>query len=530
MTARALSEKSAARLRLAPLLPAAYVLGLAVALLPLLAAAVPPLADYPNHLARMHVLAEIDRDPALAAIYGVDWKLLPNLAMDLVVPPLVPLLGVETAGKVFLALSLVLLVLGTVALRRALYGRAGFWPLALLPFLASTVLAYGLLNYLFGVGLMLLALACWFATAHWPAAPRLALTGLFALLLFFAHLVAFGAFGLCVLAAVLAREPRLLSAAGLKALVLEGLPFLPALVLLLAGSPTLGGELSLQYILWDKLRGLLTPVLFQSPLRDLLLAGPPLALIAWAFASRRLSLERRLRAPLVGLALAYLAMPTWLMDNWGNDLRLALPIFALLIAGARLRPDTGRAAVVIAAACALGLVARSGTQSADWLRYDALYAELRGAVRDLPEGAKLLPVIDWVTSPAGVAPTPALGPFYSLPVLALLERPLFVPSLFTAHDRQVLSVREPYRALDSPHFKPLSLPVLREAADPESAEGLRRLTGSSVHFHRVAGWPALFDVVLVIDFGNQVNPVPEHLSVLRRGSYFTLYRVLQVSS
>jgi hypothetical protein len=39
---------------------------LMVAAIPILTQPLPPLEDYVNHLARMHVIASIDRDPALA--------------------------------------------------------------------------------------------------------------------------------------------------------------------------------------------------------------------------------------------------------------------------------------------------------------------------------------------------------------------------------------------------------------------------------------------------------------------------------
>ena len=504
---------------------AIYGAVLAIALVPLLAASVPPLSDYPNHLARMHLLAELDRSEALASIYTVQWKVLPNLAMDLIVPLLTPLLGLEIAGKLFLAASLVLLVLGTAAVHRALYGRAGLWPLAMAPFLASTVLAYGFLNYLFGVGLMLCAFAAWLATERGPALTHLALGAVFSLLLFFAHFGAFGAYGLCVLACLVAREGRLLSPAGVKALLLEALPVAPPLLLLLAASPTLHGDLSLLYVGWDKLRGLLTPVIFLDPPRDLLLFGPLLALLAAALLAGRLALHRRLRAPLIGLGLAYLLVPTWLMDNWGNDLRIALPAFALLVAASRPRADHRRTAVVLAAACLAGLSLRSATVTADWARYDALYDEFRAASRLLPEGARLLPAIDRETPPEPIAPSAKLAPFYNLAALAVLERALFLPSLFTADDRQILAVREPFRSLDVPHLKPLPLPILRRAAAPASAAALSELTVSAKYFHRFAGWPEHFDAVVVFDFGRHDNPLPGRLSVLRRGSFFTLYDV-----
>src|SRR5437667_8554931 len=79
---------------------------------PLLWAAVPPLVDYPNHLARMWILAQNGTVPELAQNYVVAWRLLPNLAMDLIVPALAQIMPLEIAGRLFIALTMLSLVAG----------------------------------------------------------------------------------------------------------------------------------------------------------------------------------------------------------------------------------------------------------------------------------------------------------------------------------------------------------------------------------------------------------------------------------
>src|SRR3954454_19689164 len=64
------------------------VLVAALILLPLFYTLVPPLEDYPNHLARMQALASIPGNEALSQFYEVAWAPVPNLIMDLIVPPL----------------------------------------------------------------------------------------------------------------------------------------------------------------------------------------------------------------------------------------------------------------------------------------------------------------------------------------------------------------------------------------------------------------------------------------------------------
>ena len=61
----------------------AVALLLVVVLIPIAITPVPPLVDYPNHLARFHIIAELGHDTPLARFYALDWRILPNLAGDL---------------------------------------------------------------------------------------------------------------------------------------------------------------------------------------------------------------------------------------------------------------------------------------------------------------------------------------------------------------------------------------------------------------------------------------------------------------
>src|ERR1019366_8806290 len=58
-----------------------WLAALAVLLLPFLLVDVPPVLDYPNHLARIFVLAHPD-DPILARFYAPNWHITPNLGFD----------------------------------------------------------------------------------------------------------------------------------------------------------------------------------------------------------------------------------------------------------------------------------------------------------------------------------------------------------------------------------------------------------------------------------------------------------------
>src|ERR1700719_3232155 len=102
---------------------ALFVLLLAVTSIPVVLHPWPPMSDYINHLARMQVIATVNSDPDLARFYEIDWQLLPNLMMDLLVPSLARMMNIYLAGQIYTISSFVLILSGTVALHRQLFGR-----------------------------------------------------------------------------------------------------------------------------------------------------------------------------------------------------------------------------------------------------------------------------------------------------------------------------------------------------------------------------------------------------------------------
>src|SRR3954469_2066831 len=112
----------------------------------------PPLSDYINHLARMHAIATLSKNPLLEGFYQVNWQVIPNLVMDLVVPILARVMNIYLAGQVFMVTTFALIMSGTLALNRVLIGRWTLLPLFALPLLYNNVFLVGLMNYLFGIG------------------------------------------------------------------------------------------------------------------------------------------------------------------------------------------------------------------------------------------------------------------------------------------------------------------------------------------------------------------------------------------
>ena len=101
----------------------------AALLAPLLIADVPPILDYPNHLARFVLLAAGPDDPALGPVFTPHWTIIPDLAVDVIGPTLLRVMPVHFAGRILLGGILLLNLAGVLALhlRCSGGGRSGHW-------------------------------------------------------------------------------------------------------------------------------------------------------------------------------------------------------------------------------------------------------------------------------------------------------------------------------------------------------------------------------------------------------------------
>ncbi|MGH7087588.1 MAG: hypothetical protein ACREFQ_01665, partial [Stellaceae bacterium] len=222
---------------------ALFAILFALAAAPVLRAGVLPLVDYPNHLARMGVLAQLPHAPLLQRYYDASWAPIPDLAMDAIVPPLLHVLPLETAGHAFVLLTFLLLAGGAAVLGRVLTGRWSPWPLLAFLLLYSRLLLWGLLNYLFGLGLALLALALMSGLERRSAAVRLGVGTVAAFAVYFAHLMAFGVYA-AALAGVAASPPWRSARASLARIAVAGAPLVLPLVLLYWGAGEHGGTIA----------------------------------------------------------------------------------------------------------------------------------------------------------------------------------------------------------------------------------------------------------------------------------------------
>jgi hypothetical protein len=513
---------------------AVYVLLAAFTVSPLLWASVPPLADYPNHLARMWVLTHADRIAELAGNYTIHWRILPYMAMDVIVVALSWLMPVELAGRVFVALTMLSLVGGTLALRRVLYGRIGLWPLASLLFVYNAVLFWGFLSCVFTLGLALMAFAGWIATRNWPPLPRIALFGVVSGLLVLSHLFAFGVYGLLVAGyeagqLLSGRRPSLAAVARTALLGLQAVPGLALWYLSLAqGGPsyTAYGDVAAKII------AALAPFNFSFAPQtfDLLMGLCAAVFLILALSRRRLHLAPAMRGPLIALTVGMVLMPNWLSASWSADMRLPITLPFVVIASTRLEVTRRQTRAALLSIAAVLLAVRVWSVSQAFADYDRWFTEFRVASAAIAPGARLLVVESPIQTesralpglPRGIASLQELL-FYHMPALAVIERSAFIPNLFTGWTTIDLAARHlPYAQLIA---LPMTPRELVDSADPQKRAALiNRVNtiGERPFWH---DWPTDFDYVFWMSFQGTPRPALANLEEVARGSYFSIYRI-----
>ena len=494
-----------------------FLVVLAALSVPVLTHPLPPLSDYINNLARAYIISTISADADFQRFYFIEWRIIPNLMMDLIVPVLHRFMNIYAAGQVFTLMALALILSGTLVLHRALFGRWSVVPLAVAVILYNEVLLVGVMNYVFGMGLALWALAGWIVLRKSPW--RFVASTLFVVALFFCHLFALGVYGIGVLAFEAHRlraKPNDPLAPHLIDFVASGAPFLAAALLLLA-SPTvrLGGDTYWEF--WGKFEGLLLVfTVYYYSVAALIITALALALI-WAMRRRVLRLHP-LAGPLLLIgAVVYLAMPRAIFATHLADQRLPVALAFMLIACVDIDLRELQVRRLLAALFAGLLVVRLAEVQIVWNRLSHEIGDFRRSVARIERGSQILVV--HADRDAYARETVSDFGLLHAASLATIERSALVSTAFVVSGKHVLQVREPYRRHVSLDDRvPPSADWLALAAGPKDETD--KFYWSQWHLH--------FDYVYVLfTKPGRTNPDPEHLALAAEGPGFQLYRVIR---
>lgn len=502
----------------------------AIAAVPILLNPLPPISDYVNHLARMHIIAAGNSDPFLHRYYEVNWQVIPNLMMDMIVPLFERVMNVYLAGQAYTLLSFTLIISGTLALHRALFGRWSALPLIAFPLLYNDMFLVGTMNFVFGIGLMLWALATWVALRERRRVLRLSVSALFVLGLFFCHLFALGVYAIGLFAfeshrlcgtylSIRRISGRVSARRSLPGFivdyVLTGLPFLPVPLLLML-SPTSG--------LWDfvwslqgKGDGALAAIRAYSDALAYAFAAIFVAAAALALRYRALSFHGFGWVLFPLGVLTYLALPQVIFDTYLADQRMPISLAFMLIACFDVDFRNRMVRWAFAAAVVLILTARVTEVEYVWAPLSAGVQSFRQSVELLNRGAKVAVAY---ADPNGGDSLRDYGLVHA-DCIAIIERSALVTTEFTVVGKQILHARPAWRGrVDTEDGTPPTIGELVQVADrPDSV----RAASYDDYWRQ---WTADYDYLYVLfTKPNFKNPDPAHLTEMYVGDRFILYRI-----
>lgn len=408
----------------------------AITQVPLYAIQYIDVADWPNHLARLYVLEHWAQSAALQKYYVLhEFAIAPNLPLEVIVPALSGLVGIELAFKIFVSITVLLFSSGAIALNHAYTGRLQYVALGALLFAYNAMFYFGLLNYLLGLGIAFWLLAAWIHTDRWLPGRRFTLFSAAVVVLYLCHLSALGVYGLGVVGCQL----RLVRRRGLRPTLrldqpaVTFLQFVPAAVLHLlqfkpAGShiPTVFGASDVAATALHKiLFFLLAPGVSVSGYKFGLIAGPILAgLIYIGWRKGTFTFAPKAAAVACLLALAVLLLPRTGYGSAILDGRLLPALVIAIWSGMRVhvRLAQGRSMLV---AVTLGVVCTTALTANEWLQRDGDYRRVREAMKLLPESAKVATVVIHKEGNDAAVPISAHVACWSV-----IDRATFVSNLF----------------------------------------------------------------------------------------------------
>lgn len=478
----------------------------------------PPISDYINHLARMSVIANIDQKPLLSEFYEIDWQVIPNLTMDILVPPLARIVNVYLAGQIFIVTMFALIISGTLALNRALIGRWSLLPLAAFPLLYNYVFLIGTMNYIFGIGVALWALAAWVALRErfWPY--RYLVSTVFVVVLFFCHLSALGIYGVGILSFETLRlwEHRRESWLWRSAeFVAGGLPFIAAGPLL-AISPTMN---LVSAIYWDqrgKIDGLTFVVTNYSDIAAFLLVGIFVVAMVWAVRHRVLKFHPLVFVLLiVGLSI-YVVLPRVMFETYMADQRVPIGLAFMLMAcgDLELRRRLVRRGFVAVLVLLIG--GRLIEIDLNWSTLSDATSEFRSSVRRIQPGSKVF--VAYADRSSAGDDVRDLGLVHAA-CIALIDKQALVTTAFTVVGKQILHVKPQYQTWvdthdGTPPFVSQLLLVAEELAPPNIP----------AFWHN---WTKFDYLYVLFTEDDAPNPDPDRLKLVIEGDRFQLYRILK---
>jgi hypothetical protein len=413
---------------------------LAIAILPFWIVSFPPLLDYPNHLARVFILAHL-HDPAFhfSEYYAADWGPYPYLTMDALMVGLQKFFNVLTAGKILLSLSILAVPLASwFFVHQAKRENTLLTSLSLIT-TWNLFFLWGFINMQLSMALVLMVAGLWLRYLRRPSWPRWIPFLLAALTLYFTHLLGFGIGGLVVAGyCILTRKP-------LRQLILGCVPFALGVLTHVGTRIAIAGSASRQpndpwEIIWrpfsEKAEELGTLMQGYSPRIDkITLIVLAVACFAAWWRNREFHWNRPWALVIAGLFCLYWIFPADYGVGADADVRL-LPFILLFVP---VVASFGRRSRWLFAVVLILFVLRSAVITRTFFARQPELTHLANSFSVAPPNARVLPLVE--AKAEEEQETPQQRPYAHFWAYGTIERGWFAPYLFAERGVQVLQIK-----------------------------------------------------------------------------------------
>lgn len=414
-----------------------------------------PLHDYPHHLARIIILSDLE-NPIYSLFYKQGSLLLPNQAMEIITLPLTYYMGAEIASRIFVMLSLLSMLFGTIFLHQAVHKRFSPWPLLAIVFLFNGIFHLAMLNYIFGMGMAFIAAGIWLSLK--PSFYRLLLSFFMSILLILLHFSAFGIYVVIVGSVEIFSCYQQWQNKDIKKPLLNLLliitPFIITLCLFMLFSPTaeiIAQKFSYPNFLGAKPFGALYSILTDITWLNIISLSTLALLFLYLFINKRIIISHRLCFAFLMMIIALILLPASMMGNVFVDVRLGPAIAFLFIASIDVKEsylNTNR--IVAGVAISLALII-SVTKTTQWQKYNQEISEIIAVFDKVEVGSTIFnatslpdPKLIADTKEKQAAWSPTLKHITSY---AVLSGPKFVPMTFADPNMQPLNITENHLAI-----------------------------------------------------------------------------------
>ena len=509
---------------------------------PVLAVEMPIAMDFPNHLARLWILAGGHLSGPLAYVYQADWtNASTNIAVDALAALLTHLLPLSIVTKILLILLFAGPPAMAAVLHRFVFKSWHAWQVSFFILTWTTTSVAGFMSFQIGIAA---ALAAAVIDLRLPAsAPvmflRRILTGILLMLI---HPFALAFFIILVWGLELGeegflpfRKDRLLQMTK-STLMLAVAGAIPVLILFTASPSPPGAHASTgPFIQWiisakDIFKSIMSPFITYHRGFDYILTFPLLAVLLWSALFGKIRVHFGLAAAAGVLLLLSVIAPSSVGDAFWLQRRF--PLMAFLTLMAAVRPELGwkrHRALAMAAILLTALCLRAVWITGVWWERQKDILSLYEATQNIPAGSSVLPVLQLAENQrktpvgrfvVGAPHTKHEPACRHLPSLLVMKRQIFIPTLFAVSGQHALKVLPPWKEIS---VSASSVPCTFQLSAPDEST----LQADPYLRH----WRLRFDYVLIFNADLKGHPkfstVPEGLMLEKDAGYAKLYRVMK---